>query len=251
MKKKSEKLPAFGGLRQERLCRYPKREGRIRWWCCREGAPMGLGPKGEAWALEWIPGGKGKPLFVHFRSRDESSRAFRSLSAGKERDRWGLFEIQTAEPEKSENGSETDPQPPGGEGDARPAIARNAPLTPTLVQEFTSPEIVAVLRDMLQASRPIYASSEGSQQVVGYEPDWNTRREALKMLLHYRDGLPLKRVEEVRHETVSHDQMLQSLMKSPASRNAFRSWIDWCDEQQRKSLANIMKADVKDAEVER
>jgi len=250
MKKKSEKrAPVFAGLRLERNCRYPEREGKIRVWCCPEGAPMKVSPKGERWAVEWVPGGKGKPLFVYLPNFRTARACFRSLAAGKQPDRWGLFEVQVDQ--SGQTVCQTDPQPPGGEGDARPAIARNAPLTPTLVTEFTSPEIVAVLRDMLQASRPIYASSDGSQQVVGYEPDWNTRREALKMLLHYRDGLPLKRVEEVRHETVSHDQMLQSLMKSPASRNAFRSWIDWCDEQQRKSLANIMKADVKDAEVER
>lgn len=248
MKKKSEKIPLLG-LVKERACQYPKREGTLRWWDATKGCPMGHGPDGERWAVEWHPGGRGKPLYVHLKTRDVSARCFRDLAKG-EVDRWGLFEI--LEPAKSGDVSETVNPPDGGGGEiVKAPIARGTPLTAALIERFDAPRIVELFEDLLGATRPIYASIEGDQQVVGYEPDWATRRDALKTMLSYRDGLPVKKIEEIRRSEGSTEEGLAHLASNPKSRAKLQEYCAWLDERDSKRMATVVAGrEVKEEERE-
>lgn len=237
MKKKSEKMPLLG-LVKERTCLYPKREGTLRWWDASKGAPMGLGPEGERWAVEWHPGGRGKPLYVHLRTRDIASRCFRDLAKG-ETDRWGLFEI--LEKEKSGDVSQiVSPPDGGGGGTALGPIARGTPISAALVERFDADRIVGLFEDLLSATRPIYASIEGDQQVVGYEPDWATRRDGIKTMLAYRDGLPVKKIEEIRRSETSPEEGLAHLASNPKARARLQEYCNWLDERDEKRMATVV-----------
>lgn len=237
MKKKSKKS-IHAGLRKERRCHYPERAGTLYLWDCHVGAPMKPGPEGQRWAVEWRPGGRGKPLYVHLPNQRTAMTCFRTLAKADGVDRWGLFVLQEPEQAK-QNGSQTESPPQGGGGGL--VIARDTPLTRALVASFDTLEVIALLREQLAATRPIYASSDGNQEVVGYEPDWPTRREALKTMLNYREGLPVKRVEETTvHKTSAEDFV--SMMDRPAFRAAAKALIADAENRQKKRLENIIRS---------
>lgn len=243
MKKKSEKI-GHVGLRKKRECRYPGRAGELRIWDCSAGAPMPIGEHGERWAVEWVPATrkKGRACFIYVDTVRTAEACFRSLAVGKT-DHWGLFEVVAPPDEGAElkpNGKQNDAGTPPGGGPL--VLAADTPLTTALKGNFLTPQIVKLFEAQLEANRPIYATVDGNQEVVAYEPDWATRREALKLLLHYREGLPVKRVEEItRHET-SNEEVLSRIATKPGYREAMRDYILFCDDQDQKRLANVMKA---------
>lgn len=257
MKKKSEIPSVQAGLSKERNCRHAKYPGLLRLWHCRDGSPMGSGPDGEPWAVEWHPGGKGESRHVHFRNQREALACFRGLGKGQP-DRWGMFEFPEKKPRKKKQdvAQKETPPPPGGGEVAPPAetpknelaIYRGMPLTPAFKEAFTTDEIIAKIKQMMDAERPIYATVDGTQSVVGHEPDWQTQREALKALLNYREGLPVKRVEEIRTNVVSAADIERKIVTSPAYCDALQKLIDHAREQQKRRLKTVMTARVVERE---
>jgi hypothetical protein len=237
MKKKSKKVEAHLGMVREAICRYKKRAGHLRMWDCQKGSPMGLGPASERWAVEWLPGGRGKPLYVHLRNQRTALACIRALSAGKP-DQWGLFELLESKRELDVPQNEKIPDPGGGEV-AVPSIARDTPLTPALMEAFDTPRVIALLEEMLDAKRPIYATIDGDQQVVGYEPDWPTKREGLKLLLGYRDGTPVKRSEEVKRHEMSPEEAMSLLASNPKTRGAMANLCAYYESRDSKRLENL------------
>jgi hypothetical protein len=244
MKKKSGKsTPRWVGMIRERRCEYPKRKGTLLLWDCERGAPMPIGENGERWAVQWQPGGKGEPKHVHLPNQRTALACFRTLAAGKERDQWGLFELPESKPEQTVGQITESPSPGGGVVQAPPKG-----LTAALLTGFSDDEIVTALKSMMAAERPIYGSADGTQAVVGFEPDWQTRREGLKLVLQYREGLPLKRVAEIRRHESSAEEVRQRIATLPGYRAAFREFIEHCDQEQKRKLENIMRADVEEVE---
>lgn len=248
MTKKSKKQPpppVLLGLVKERRCNYPKREGTLRWWNCLKGSPMGLGENGDKWAVEWHPGGRGKHLYVHLPTRDISRACFTGLARGDE-DRWGLFEL--LEPQKGGDVSEfSAASSAGGGGTAVGPVARDTPLTSALALAFPVERVIALLNELVTANRPIYATIDGDQQVVGYEPDWATRRDGVKVMLSYRDGTPVKRSEEVkRHEMSAEDGMslIKTDRKLRAKLTKYYAWLDATEEDELAGLAKATKGRV-------
>jgi hypothetical protein len=239
MKKKSEKVPLHLGLVMERRCNYPQRAGHLRLWDCAKGAPMGMGEANERWAVEWLPGGRGKPLYVHLRNQKTGLACIRGLAAGRA-DQWGLFEL--LEPNEGRDGSQTAISPQGGGGEVSvPPISRDTPLTAALMVAFDTPRVIALLEEMLGATRPIYATVDGDQQVVGYEPDWATKRDALKLLLGYRDGTPVKRSEEIKRVDKSPDEVIMELASNPKTRGAMANLCAFYDSTDHKRLENLAR----------
>ena len=210
-------------------------------WDCKIGAPMKMGPEGERYAVEWRPGGRGKPLFVHLATKKTAQICLRTIAKG-EADRWGLFEIQVPETtEMSPNGSPEEKSVEGGGGvPALPVITRDMPLAQALKIVYDTPSTVALIGELLQASKPIYSSIDGDQQVVGYEPDWPTRKEGVKIMLGYRDGLPVKKVEEIVHHETTPDEFIERLSRK-GYRDAMQQLIDHHNKQDEMRLAHVME----------
>lgn len=241
---KSERKALMAGLMKERFCNLRHREGVLTLWDCEKGSPMNSGPEGERWAVQWRPPGRGKTRHVHARTQRLALSIFRGLGRG-DPDQWGMFDDpkkpELPETEK-QDGAQTAAEVAGGaEGVNSIALLRSMPLTVALKTAFTVDEIVTVLKDMLGATRPIYGSADGAQQVVGYEPDWQTRREGAKLLLSYREGLPLKRTEEVRKNVVSSEDVERRIATSPAYRDALRQYLEHAESQDRRRLKTVME----------
>ena len=65
----------------------------------------------------------------------------------------------------------------------------------------------------------------------GLEPDWPKRLQGLRLLLAYREGLPIPRKEIPKAQPTSSESVKNLLISNPASRQAFRDYIDWIDQQ--------------------
>ena len=65
----------------------------------------------------------------------------------------------------------------------------------------------------------------------GLEPDWPKRLQGLRLLLAYREGLPIPRKEIPKAQPTSSESVKDLLINNPRSRQAFRDYIDWIEQQ--------------------
>jgi hypothetical protein len=235
MKKKSEKKHL--GLVREAICRFRGKAGHLRMWDCKLGAPMGMGEANERWAVEWVPGGRGEGCHVHLRTIRIAQACLRGIAAGKA-DQWGLFELPENKEGRDVPKTEVSDQGGGGGGELA-VVTPGMPLTRALMLAFDAPYVIEKLKEMLDATRPVYASEDGSQKVVDHEPDWATRRDAMKLLLSYRDGMPIKRTEEIKSSAMTGDAVMARMMHDRKSRAAFAKYLKYLDAQDDARLEGL------------
>ena len=60
----------------------------------------------------------------------------------------------------------------------------------------------------------------------GLEPDWPTQIKGLQMLLAYRDGLPIQRIEEIPKREISFTDLKQSFLTKPGYRHAVIGYLE-------------------------
>lgn len=69
----------------------------------------------------------------------------------------------------------------------------------------------------------------------GLEPDWPTRLNGLRLLLAYREGLPLRRKEVIKAPIPTAEEVKGRLENRPNYRRALRNYIDWLDAKDAKA----------------
>jgi len=141
------------------------------------------------------------------------------------------------------NGAELKPShQPGGalmRGDESSQQGSLGNLSAMLRTAFDEKCVQQYLTDLLTASKPVYSTGNGEQKVIGETPDWATRKDALKLLLAYRDGMPLKRKEEVVSHQSSDAQVIANLANKPGYRHAMRNFIDSMDDRSRQRTEGL------------
>lgn len=260
----TSKLSGYPGLRTSRECLWPKRRGRLYLFDCNAGAPVGVGPDGERWAIIWTPtrSTRAKARFLHLPRFRDAERALRQLRTG-EKDEYGMFDAPNEKPTPPKQLTESEDAevvylPPCPDKPVNPAqLIRKgaldaqaaATLTQTLVDRFSPTWIADQLQRLVAAKRPLYGNVNGEQAVIGYEEDFATQRAALQLLLAYQQGLPVKRSEEiVQHQSTDADVIARLAMK-PHYRAAMLQYIHAVDAAQAgQSLDAIQRLRDRDRE---
>lgn len=224
----------YTGYRRSRVCKA--RRGEIIIWDTSQGAPMSMSKAGLRWCVQHVPAGRGKKTQMYCRTLATAETMLRSLVEGE--DMWGFWEDPPASSKtkntkktvgkEKHNVSETGEPPEGG---APPAPVTLQGLTMALRDGFPEAEITKMFSALLEATKPIYANNQGNVTVAANEPDWAIRKDALKLMLSYREGTPVQRKEEVRRIETNETEFMRRIAKNPNYRHALRRFIESFDLQ--------------------
>lgn len=208
--------PSLPGLRKQRRISRPDQTGTLFLWDCAQGAPMEVGADGERWAIEHRPGGKrAKRRHLHFPNFRIARFALAAL-AGDGEDEWGFFSGHG-----KQDGGQTQDSPGEGGGPASLALSTDVGFMRLLRDEFPESTIISYLRDLCEAEKGVYSYGVETAK----EPDWATREKGLKLLLAYREGLPVQRKEEVSRRESSDAEVMEKVAMKPGYR---RAWMNYC-----------------------
>lgn len=134
-----------------------------------------------------------------FSSQRKAKEAIRLLAVGN--DEWGILppEPKTISPIELVEQAETTVLPPDGS-----SSSPHNQISQLLIDAFPDEEITRIFEELLTAEKP-----DGS-------PDWSTRRGALRDMLAYRNGQPLK-MEMIIHRTedTSEEAIVNRLSSDP------------------------------------
>jgi len=114
-------------------------------------------------------------------------------------------------------------------------------LSAELEKRLPPEKLLGYIEELLNAQRPIYATVDGNQKVVGHEPDYVAMNNGLKWALNYKEGLPLKRVVEIKRHEANDAEVIDRLSRKPAMRRAYREFLDSCDKAQSIRISDLAK----------
>lgn len=208
--------PNLPGFRKQWRCNRGK--GTVRLWYLEDGAPFQPGPNGEKWVCEWEqPGGESK--IVHAANLRLGMSLCAEIKAGK-------TNVFAKSREQTVSHQAETHAPPSS-----PITSVQIRTSEALQKRFDDERIADLIEDGLKAEKA-YLTKEGLE----YSPDWTARLNFAKLLLAYRDGTPIQRIEQKKTNSSSDADVMAKLATKPGYRKGMQAWLDALDAKQRDTL---------------
>lgn len=222
-------IPKLNGVYKQRRVSRKGQTGTLVLWDTHKECLDGIeaGPNRERWCLVHHVAGRGDaaedggetPRQMHFPNQRTALAALKTLAATNEPDEWRFFAPGRQQSVLEASPANT-PDLTGGQL-ARHGVVASPSLARLLQEKFPEEYLANKLADLLEAEQTIYV--EGI--AVGKEPAHKIQLDTLKLMLAYRDGLPVQRKEEIKATVRTDEDVMNRLAKKPAYRDVMLEFI--------------------------